>query len=86
MCVQNPSPAYNVSDLKVPVAAFTGTQDWLADPQDVAKLLPKLNATGQLIFHKNIDYYDHLDFIWAMDAPKMVYNDIIKLAQKHLSS
>ena len=79
---QSPSPAYNVSDLTVPVALFTGSRDWLADPQDVAGLIPLLNSTGNLIYHKNIDYYDHLDFIWGMDAPIEIYPDIIKMADK----
>lgn len=86
MCVQSPSPSYNVSDLKVPIAMFTGSNDWLADPRDVAQLLPIVNATGELIYHKNIDYYDHLDFIWGMDAAKVVYKDILRLAQKFLDS
>ena len=63
---------------------FTGSQDWLADPEDVARLLPILNSTGHLLMHKNIDYYSHLDFIWGIDAANMVYKDIVELAQKHL--
>jgi len=73
-----------VTDLTVPVALFTGSKDWLADPRDVAGLIPLLNSTGNLIYHKNIDYYDHLDFIWGMDAATQVYPDIIKLAEKML--
>lgn len=73
-----------MSDLKVPTALFTGGQDWLADPRDVAGLIPIVNATGQLLFHKNIDYYDHLDFIWGMDAPSVVYKNILALAKKQL--
>jgi hypothetical protein len=61
---------------------FTGSQDWLADPQDVAHLLPLLDATGHLMFHKNIPYYSHLDFIWGMDTANMVYADIVSWAQK----
>ena len=76
---QSPSPAYNVSDMRVPMALFTGSKDWLADPRDVAGLLPKLNKTGKLMFHKNIDYYDHFDFIWGIDAPNIVYKDILRM-------
>ena len=80
--LQNPSPNYNVTDMRVPMALFTGGHDWLADPTDVAKLLPMLNSTGRLFYHKNIKYYDHLDFIWGVDAPTVVYSDIIALAKK----
>lgn len=68
--------------MKVPVALFTGGHDWLADPTDVAYLLPILNQTGYLKFHKNIPYYSHLDFIWGVDVANMVYADVVSLAQK----
>ena len=63
---------------------FTGSQDWLADPKDVATLLPIVNATGHLLYHKNLDYYDHLDFIWGLDAATVVYKDILRLAKEQL--
>ena len=83
---QDPSPSYDVSTLTVPTALFTGGQDWIADPQDVAGLLPKLKATSHLLYHKDIPYYNHLDFIWGMDAAKVVYGDILDLAHKMLDT
>ena len=80
---QNPSPSYKRSDLRVPMALFTGGKDWLADPEDVSELLPVLSKTGHLISHKNVPYYDHLDFIWGMDAASVIYKDIISIAQKY---
>ena len=71
-----------MSAIKVPIALFTGGHDWLADPQDVANLLPKLEQTGKVIYHKNIDYYNHLDFLWGMDAATVVYKNVIELARK----
>ena len=68
--------------MRVPMALFTGGRDWLADPNDVAGLLPQLRSTGKLISLKNIPYYDHLDFIWGMDAATKVYNDIITTAHR----
>ena len=62
------------------MALFTGSQDWLANPRDVEGLLPKLKKTGKLVFLKNIDSYDHFDFIWGMDAPSVVYKDILAKA------
>ena len=64
------------------MALFTGGQDWLSNPIDVARLLPMLNSTGKLFYHKNIDYYNHLDFIWGIDAATVVYSDIIDLAEE----
>ncbi|XP_059518723.1 gastric triacylglycerol lipase-like [Myotis daubentonii] len=72
-------PIYSVTDMNVPIAVWNGGKDWLADPQDVDLLLPKL---PNLIYHKNIPFYNHLDFIWAMDAPQEVYNEIVNLMGK----
>lgn len=72
-------PIYNVAGMNVPIAVWNGGKDWLADPQDVDLLLPKL---PNLIYHKEIPFYNHLDFIWAMDAPQEVYNEIVNLMGK----
>lgn len=38
--------------------------------------------TGHVFYHKNIEHYEHLDFIWGLDAPSLVYQDMIKTAKK----
>ena len=40
-------PSYNVTELNVPTALFTGGHDWLADPTDVNASIPLLNTTGE---------------------------------------
>nr|XP_010587429.1 gastric triacylglycerol lipase isoform X2 [Loxodonta africana] len=69
-------PYYEVSDMHVPIAVWNGGNDWLADPRDVGMLLPQL---PNLIYHKEIPPYNHLDFIWAMNAPQEVYNEIVSM-------
>nr|XP_020751482.1 LOW QUALITY PROTEIN: gastric triacylglycerol lipase [Odocoileus virginianus texanus] len=69
-------PIYNLTAMNVPIAVWSGGNDLLADPQDVYILLSKLS---NLIYHKEIPNYNHLDFIWAMDAPQEVYNEIVSL-------
>lgn len=73
---QTTPPQYNVQDISIPVATFTGTKDVLSDPADVAQLLPQIR---NLVFKKNIDTYGHLDFIWAFDAVTYIYQDVVKL-------
>ncbi|XP_013079898.2 lipase member K-like isoform X1 [Biomphalaria glabrata] len=68
-------PLYDPRKVKVPVAIFRGDQDWLADPTDVKWLLPQLNVTHDV----NIPHYEHLDFIWAFDAPTYIYSTILKI-------
>ncbi|XP_064397366.1 putative lysosomal acid lipase/cholesteryl ester hydrolase isoform X2 [Halichondria panicea] len=77
-------PSYNVTELNVPTALFTGGNDWLADPTDVNASIPLLNTTGKVFFRKHIPKYDHLDFIWGLDSATLVYSDIIQLAKNIL--
>lgn len=61
--------------MTVPVALYWAQNDWLADPTDVKALLPLL---PNKLYNNYIENWDHLDFIWGMDAAKIVYDDIIR--------
>eukprot|EP00118_Oscarella_pearsei_P025538 m.308342 g.308342 ORF g.308342 m.308342 type:complete len:392 (+) comp43800_c0_seq1:40-1215(+) len=74
---QDSPPPYNITSFTVPTYAYSGGNDWLADPTDVAALLPQLS---QLKGHKVYPTYQHLDFIWAENASTEVYKDIIEKA------
>ncbi|XP_070545445.1 gastric triacylglycerol lipase-like isoform X2 [Ptychodera flava] len=74
------APVYDVRKMKVPVAVFSGDWDALADPKDVELLIPKLKS---LVYSRSIPKFDHIDFIWAVDAATVLYKDVIKLLQKY---
>uniref|UniRef100_A0A3Q3WSB2 AB hydrolase-1 domain-containing protein n=1 Tax=Mola mola TaxID=94237 RepID=A0A3Q3WSB2_MOLML len=77
---QSNPPLYRVQDMKVPTALFSGGQDTLADPKDMAVLLTQVS---HLVFHQHVDHWEHLDFIWGLDAPQVMFPSILKLLQEH---
>ena len=50
---------------------------WLADLTDVAALLFTI---PHLVYRLNIDYYEHLDFIWGLNSGYyvVIYSHVIK--------
>ena len=67
--------------MQTPVALFTGTNDWLADPYDVAHGLRPLLTN--IIEDKNRESWNHMDFVWGENAHEYFYEDILKLIAKY---
>uniref|UniRef100_A0A3B3U2R8 Lipase, gastric n=1 Tax=Poecilia latipinna TaxID=48699 RepID=A0A3B3U2R8_9TELE len=78
--LQSTPPEFRVQDMKVPTALFSGGHDTLADPKDVAALLTQVS---NLVYHQHIEHWEHLDFIWGLDAPQVMFPSILKLLQEH---
>ncbi|XP_052028513.1 tear acid lipase-like protein [Apodemus sylvaticus] len=77
---QTTPPVYNVEDMKVPTALFTGLKDFLSNPEDVANLVPKI---PNLIYHKILSKFSHLDFIAGLNARKEVSEEILTILRIH---
>ncbi|XP_058789331.1 lipase 3-like [Phymastichus coffea] len=75
-------PDYDLTKVQVPVGLFWAENDWLASPIDVQKLSDLLPNN---ILNRKVDYptFNHLDFMWAVDVPKLVYKDLIIAMNKY---
>ncbi|XP_011155911.3 lipase 3 [Solenopsis invicta] len=76
-------PIYDVSKIKAPVHLYYSKNDWLANVKDVEKLHSQLgNPSGKtLIADKK---FNHVDYMWAIDVKKFVYDLILAEMKKKL--
>ena len=72
---QRKPPLYYPSNIKVPVAIFTGGKDTLSDPTDVSWLLSQINVTH----HVNVPWHNHLGLVIGYDAKYFVYPTLISI-------
>ncbi|XP_070157111.1 lipase 3-like [Polyergus mexicanus] len=71
-------PDYDLTNITVPIALFYGANDWLvniSEVQKLSRLLPNVMDMYEVPWPK----FNHVDFVWAKDAPKLVYKRILKL-------
>jgi hypothetical protein len=70
-------PDYKLSDISgVRMALFNGVHDHLADMKDVSRLLHEL-PDDTIAYHKQLQHYGHMDFLWGTDARAEVYDELI---------
>ncbi|RMC11565.1 hypothetical protein DUI87_11685 [Hirundo rustica rustica] len=77
---QSAPPVYKIEEIKIPTAVWSGGQDTFADPEDMARLLPRIT---NLIYHEDFPTWGHLDFLWGLDATEKMYLKIIELLKKY---
>ncbi|VVC97305.1 lipase 3-like [Leptidea sinapis] len=71
-------PLYNLSAITTPIFLHYSDNDWLTTPKDVDKLFTKLKtAVGK--YKVPLKKFNHLDFVFANDANKLIYNRIINI-------
>jgi lysosomal acid lipase/cholesteryl ester hydrolase len=79
---QSLPPVYSIRSIKVPTAIFLGGDDWLADPTDVEYIFDNIpNET--LVFRKYLPDYNHADFLIAITANTLIYDDLLNLMRKY---
>lgn len=68
---------YDLGKVKIPTYLYTGLNDWLGDPEDVARLKMEIGnlAAEYVVKYKKCN---HLDFLFATDANTLVYEKMIQ--------
>lgn len=78
-------PQYQLDLITLPIALFSSENDWLASDPDVTKLYVQLvNPIEHYIVA--LKEFNHIDFLWAIDAPKLVYAKLLQLLEEGASS
>ncbi|XP_044516279.1 lipase member K-like [Gracilinanus agilis] len=76
-------PVYNVTLMRIPTALWSGGKDVMADPTDVDSLLPILS---NLIYHKRIPYYTHMDLCIGVDSHLQIFYEILDMIKKNMQT
>jgi pimeloyl-ACP methyl ester carboxylesterase len=71
-------PAYNLRNIRAPVALHYSANDWLAEPVDVEELHQGLpNVIGKFLVPDPL--FNHLDFVWAIDVRSLLYDRVFQI-------
>uniref|UniRef100_A0A8C6YFZ2 Lipase n=1 Tax=Naja naja TaxID=35670 RepID=A0A8C6YFZ2_NAJNA len=76
---QTTPPFYRIEAITVPVAMWSGGQDWVCQLKEIAQLQSR---TTNLVYNKEFPDWTHWDFIWGIDAHQRAYKEILGLMDK----
>lgn len=74
-------PAYNLSAIRTPIFLHYSDNDWLSTPTDVDRLAKEIKT----VIGKHrvpLAKFNHLDFVFAIDAKKLIYERVIKIMKQ----
>lgn len=77
-------PEYEMKKVTLPIALLSAENDWLSGDGDVTRLFVQL---ANPIEHYIVPFkeFNHVDFLWAIDAPVLVYNRLLKLMEEGIN-
>nr|CDS18717.1 lysosomal acid lipase:cholesteryl ester [Echinococcus granulosus] len=77
-------PPYGLDAVGLPVTVYWSGQDWLAPPRDISRILTELSRGRDAQMRDvYLPDYNHLDFVWGVDAASHIYRDIIHFFRQH---
>lgn len=52
-------------------------------PSSLSPGPPVYLQVSHLVFHQHTEHWEHLDFIWGLDAPDVMFPSILKLLRQY---
>ncbi|GMR30064.1 hypothetical protein PMAYCL1PPCAC_00259, partial [Pristionchus mayeri] len=81
---QSKPPTYDFSKITTDMYLYWSDDDWLADPEDIkGYLLNSLNP-NHIKQNNHLPGYNHLDFIWGMNAARDIYQPVIDMLKEEM--
>ncbi|XP_055926655.1 gastric triacylglycerol lipase-like [Argiope bruennichi] len=80
---QTSAPVYHLENITTKVGLIWSENDKLADPTDIHILEKKLKNVI-LSTPVKLKEFNHLDFVWGIDANILVYDNVLSLLKKNL--
>ncbi|XP_070610306.1 lysosomal acid lipase/cholesteryl ester hydrolase-like [Erythrolamprus reginae] len=77
---QTTPPIYKIEDIKIPFALWSGENDSFVNIKDIQALIARLS---NVIYHQHVPEWQHLDYIWGLDATEVMYMPIIEIMKKY---
>jgi len=77
----DPPPQYDLSKITCPVAIYWGINDWLVPEPDIYRFA---NAIPNLVKIQRVNHpkWNHIDFVWGIDADTLLYNPLMEFMKK----
>nr|CAH7747960.1 unnamed protein product [Callosobruchus chinensis] len=80
---QNDPPDYNLKEIVTPVYLIYSQNDWLVTEKNTLRLCNELGLTCKGTIMVSDFSFNHLDFVYGVSAPKLVYSKVISIFDRN---
>lgn len=77
---QRRPPHYRIENMRVPVAMWSGEQDWIS-PRD--ELVVLWHRIPNIIYREHFPEWNHFDPHWGLNAPQLVYSQMVAMMEEN---
>lgn len=78
-------PEYDLSKVTLPIKLFWSKNDLLSSERDVQRLYEELPSKPDMFLVPD-EMFNHLDYLWAIDAPRLLNNEVVDSVNKYMNT